>query len=390
MADEHPMEQDGSGRDTGKNACNPFLGSPAFDRKPLFSSDRLPNVLVTKRGTLIAIWGEFQCTPGHRLRVRRSEDGGRTWATEQAISEGEHGGGALIDETTGHILVFAERDTRSENPERVLVVSTDDGRTWQESAASFEADGEGNDPRLHMAEHGITLEHGSHTGRLLRPARVYGADGYNTALYSDDGGNTWIPSEPFPIRGTGEGAVAELRDGRIYYSSRRHYFPAGESMQAGRMYAWSHDGGETWTDPGVDATIPDGPRHRSATGRGACYNGHFGMMGGLARVPLADTDILLYSTADNEGYFRRGMTVWASFDGGRSWPVKRRVYDRPSAYSSLAVGRPATPTAGWIYLLFEHGVPRSTDDWPRIDYTGGTISRFNLRWLARGERTGSG
>jgi len=60
-----------------------------------------------------------------------------------------------------------------------------------------------------MAEHGITLRHGEHKGRLLRPARVYGKNnGYNTAIFSDDGGKTWQSSKPFPMTGTGEGAVA--------------------------------------------------------------------------------------------------------------------------------------------------------------------------------------
>ena len=70
------------------------------------------------------------------------------------------------------------------------------------------------------------------------------------------------------------------------------------------------------------------------------------------------------------------MTVWASFDGGKSWPVKRLVFEGPGAYSSLDAGRPGTPSEGWIYLLFESG--------------GGTMARFNLGWLLKGEKTGDG
>ena len=43
---------------------------------------------------------------------------------------------------------------------------------------------------------------------------------------------------------------------------------------------------------------------------------------------------------------REKITVWASFDGGRTWPVKRLVYDGPSAYSNLGVGRNGTPSQG--------------------------------------------
>ena len=36
---------------------------------------------------------------------------------------------------------------------------------------------------------------------------------------------------------------------------------------------------------------------------------------------------------------RERISVWASFDGGRTWPVKRLVYDGPSAYSNLDLKR---------------------------------------------------
>ena len=66
-------------------------------------------------------------------------------------------------------------------------------------------------------------------------------------------------------------------------------------------------------------------------------------------------DILLYSNLDSEAgkmpaqvggstrEFSEKVTVWASFDGGRTWPVKRLVHDGPGAYSTLAVGRSGTP-----------------------------------------------
>jgi hypothetical protein len=53
----------------------------------------------------------------------------------------------------------------------------------------------------------------------------------------------------------------------------------------------SDDGGETWVDPACDETIPDGPRYRGSEGRGANFSGHFGMMGGLARLPIEGEDV---------------------------------------------------------------------------------------------------
>jgi sialidase-1 len=66
------------------------------------------------------------------------------------------------------------------------------------------------------------------------------------------------------------------------------------------------------------------------------------------------------------------MTVWASFDGGNTWPMKRLVYESHSAYSSLAAGRD-----GKIYLLFERGKEKL--------YESVAVACFNLEWLAEGQ-----
>ena len=98
-------------------------------------------------------------------------------------------------------------------------------------------------------------------------------------------------------------------------------------------------------------------------------------MGGLVRLPIKDKDILIYSNCDSPGGRNHG-TVWASFDGGKTWPLKRLVYEGSFAYSSLTAGRPATKSEGWIYLHFESG--------------GSKVARFNLSWLLKGEKTGDG
>jgi sialidase-1 len=91
------------------------------------------------------------------------------------------------------------------------------------------------------------------------------------------------------------------------------------------------------------------------------------------RVPdevTGGSDVLLFSTLDNPGGHRVKMTVWASFDCGTTWPVKRLVYEGPSAYSSLAADKNGT-----VFLLFENG---TKDLYERI-----SLARFNLSWLTR-------
>jgi sialidase-1 len=350
-----------------ESTLDAFLGEPKLDMQQVFEKERFPNIVVAVDGTVLATWGRSS------VRARRSEDGGRTWGGEITIAEpGFQGGGLIVDENSGDILAFVE----AHHPPAPLHVfrSTDHGRTWKAQETVIQPDAEGNMPSMHMNEHGITLRHGQHKGRLLRPSRWYAGKNerarwpqhYTNAIYSDDGGRTWNTSGPFPAMGTGEATVAELANGRIYYNSRRHWAEEGANPRR-RWTAWSDDGGATWKGLAICEVLPDGPQDTN-----------YGCMGGLVRLPVTDRDILIYSNCDSPGGRHHG-TVWASFDGGTTWPVKRLVFDGPFAYSSITAGRPRTDSEGWIYLHFEGGPDG-----------GSTVARFNLSWLLEGEPTGDG
>lgn len=345
-----------------------FLGESEMTIQTIFSDERFPNLVVTKAGTVLVTWGNTQ------VRARRSEDGGKTWGPEIIIAKpGFQGGGTTVDETNGDILVFVE----DEHPPAPLTLyrSKDDGLTWSAEKPTIKPNRRGDMPSMHMNEHGITLRHGEHAGRLIRPTRFYGAGNrpesvwpthYTNAMYSDDGGATWQASEPFPENGTGEAAIAELADGRLYYNSRVHWQERPKNTR--RREAWSNDGGNTWTDFRVIDILPDGHQHRS-----------YGCMGGLVRLPVVGHDILIFSNIDTSEAKRERATVWASFDGGKTWPVKRLIFDGPSAYSSLGAGRPRTASEGWIYLNFESEQGQRSK-----------VARFNLSWVLSGQPTGDG
>jgi len=348
---------------------NPFWGdgTELFEVEQIFFDERFPNVVVALDGTVIATWGS------EHYRVRRSEDGGKSWGSEISIANpGFHGGGTTVDEKTGDILAFVEAG----HPPAALTVfrSKDHGKIWTPEEVIIHPDTKGNVPSMHMNERGITLKHGKFAGRLIRPSRVYaGGNGeefwdehYTNAIYSDDGGKTWQSSEPFPAYGTGEAAIEELSTGTLYYNSRRHRSTDGLNPRM-RYIAWSRDGGHTWADLSVSDVLPDGPQ------------GHdYGLMGGLVRLPVDGHDILIFSNIDSPGHRwqrERGM-VWASFDGGKTWPVKRLVDEGGFAYSSLTAGRERTPSEGYIYLLYE------TIENGR--YAGAKMARFNLAWITEG------
>lgn len=346
---------------------DPFLTEPVLDLQPVFDGERFPNVVVTTKGTVLATFGTSS------VRARRSEDAGKTWGDVITIAKpGFQPGGLTVDETSGDIIAFVEE----RHPPAPLTVyrSKDDGRTWQAQDVTIHPDKDGNMPSMHMNEHGITLRHGKHKGRLIRPSRFYAGRNerarwpqhYTNAIYSDDGGKTWHTSDPFPAFGTGEATIAELSDGTVYYNSRRHWAPEGESPLR-RWTAISKDGGQSWADLTFCEALPDGPQ-----------NTNYGCMGGLTRLSVSGYDILVYSNCDSPTGRDHG-TVWASFDGGKTWPVKRLVFEGRHAYSSMTSGRPGTKTEGLIYLHFEGG-PKGAS----------TVARFNLSWLLEGEATGDG
>ncbi|MEM7599828.1 MAG: sialidase family protein [Verrucomicrobiota bacterium] len=356
----------GLAQESHEGTLDSVLGEPIVEMQSVFDSERFPNVVVSLKGTVIAVLGR------KTIRLRRSEGGGITWGeTITVAEEGIHGGGMTVDEGTGDILIFVEE----KHPPAPLTVyrSRDDGKTWAVDAVTIHPDSEGRGVSMHMNERGITLRHGEHRGRLLRASRYYGISNYpvsqfpthfTNAIYSDDGGKTWQTSEPFPYMGTGEAAVAELSDGRIYYNTRRHWAPEGENPLR-RWIAWSDDGGETWEDGGICEVLPDGPQDTD-----------YGCMGGLVRLPIQDRDILLYSNCDSPEGRSRG-TIWGSFDGGTTWPIGRLIHEGSFAYSSLTAGRPGTVSEGWVFLHFESD-------------KGSHVARFNLSWLLEGELTNDG
>jgi sialidase-1 len=399
-ASANDLEKTAAGHPT-EGKIEPFLGEAKFEIQPMFDRGRIPNVAVATDGTVLATHGGNVTYPagGRGLLLRRSEDGGRTWGNKTLYRSTDHGpitiskrdltsGGHTVDETSGDILAFSEWCFSPSSGPLTISRSTDHGktwkvqdtlihgRTWKLQKTVIHKDKNGNVPSMSHAEHGITLRHGKYKGRLLRAARWMAGDArdetkhYTTAIYSDDGGRTWRSSDPFPVMGTGEGAVAELSDGRIYYNSRRHYFPKDVAKHPMRYEAWSDDGGATWKDMSISKVLPDGPRGR-----------YVGNHGGLVRLPVRGRDIILYSNCDTGSGARRDVTVWVSFDGAKTWPIKRLALEGPGAYSSLAAGRPGTPSEGWIYLLLEAG---NYDD-------GASLARFNLSWVLEGEKkTGDG
>ena len=364
-----------------------FLGFPAQaeEEKPFHEiwEEEVPvmgHLAVAMDGTVLVFKEE---RARKRVEVKRSEDGGRTWSNPIAVGDrvrigsdmsddgrykGEHVGwselgNVVVDETTGEIMVFA----MGLAPSRTLYRSRDHGKTWRAEKTVIKPDRNGWLATTYCCDPGITLRHGKKKGRLVMPSQVFvgsvNDDGtrtylnkgqgrkffakrYSNALYSDDGGRTWTPSEPFPLLGTSEPGLLELHDGRIYYNARTHV------REGNKLVGRSADCGESWVDSREDDELFDGPPDV------------YGCKGALALFTHGGREVMIFSSPGRRDK-RDDITIRASFDGGESWPVSRLVREGPGNYTWLAVGRKDTPSEGFIYLL-------SNKDW---------MARFNVSWL---------
>ncbi|MCH2059661.1 MAG: glycoside hydrolase [Verrucomicrobiales bacterium] len=326
-----------------------------------------------------------------RVIVKRSMDGGRNWTPPIEVGKrvriegdmsddgryrGEHVGwselgSVIVDETTSDIIVFAG----SLKPASILYRSSDHGKTWKRETMRLKEDRNGWLATTYCCDPGVTLKHGARKGRLLVPSQVfvgaiedttrtylnkgqnrkYFAKRYSNAIYSDDGGETWSHSEPFPILGSSEPSLVELHDGRIYYNARTHSRPGN------KLVAWGNDGGQSWQGAREDDELFDGPPDE------------YGCKGALARIAVNGRDILLFSSPGRRDK-RDDITIQVSTDGGKSWPISKLVKKGPGNYTWLAAGRKGTPSQGMIYLA-------SNKDW---------MARFNMSWVMQEKTRTSG
>jgi sialidase-1 len=374
----------------GAGACRgPVTPRPVAATGPLFeetdvfvSGDgyptyRIPSVVVTRRGTVLAFGEGRQGQGDHTqndLVLRRSRDGGRTWDPMQLIAADRPNvlvnPTAVEDRRTGRLWLMYQRYPAgaAERPveagyegDRVcrgfVVYSDDDGRTWSaprevtrsvkrpEKATSI-ASGPGV---------GIQLRRGPHRGRLVAPFNEGPWGGWSVyAVYSDDGGATWRYGDTAPDGPPGRGnevQVVELADGTLMLNAR------SQGGARCRKVAWSRDGGGTWSALADDPALIDPVCQGTIVRHGDPLDGQ--------------QSRLLFANAASATQRVNG-TVRLSYDEGKTWPVSRTVYAGPFAYSCLTV-----LADGTVGLLYE-----------RDGYRKITFARFNLAWLTNG-RDGS-
>lgn len=320
----------------------------------------------------------------------------------------------IVDERDGIIhLVYNSHYDRA-----YYARSTDDGRTWSASrditgvlealrdagsrASTQEegsargdenARGEGNLPDDANARwdwtviaagpgHGLQLHHGPHAGRLIVPfwlaANPANPGAHHPSqvatIYSDEAGASWHPGEfvPFTIRSPNESQAVQRQDGSVFMISRSRASLPPEPGPRRRACTTSPDGTRAWAPYQFHPDLPE----PVCMGSLVRLSGH--EPGTRSRLLFSIPDCPRHPAGDPRN--RQNLTVWLSYDEGRTWPVHKVLESGPSAYSDLAVDR----ATGTIYCLFERGavVGKSASRPAQV-----VVARFTLAWLTNGEDT---
>ena len=327
-----------------------------------YKSYRIPAIVTTAKGTLLAFSEGRKNNASDAgdidMLVKRSTDGGRTWSAQLVIwddSINTCGNPCpVIDETTGTIWLLMTHNLGSDKETDIIkkiarstrtvwvCKSSDDGVNWsppvditattKKPAWGWYATGPGI---------GIQIKQGAHKGRLVIPCDFSYDDSTTIppqghpemgshVIYSDDHGDTWKLGGTITPK-MNECQVVEMADGNgTLLMNMRSYF-----RRNCRAHAISYDGGITWTAP-VDVPALVEPVCQASIFR---YT--------WPRKKQKSCLVFLNPASAK----RINMTIRASFDEGKTWPVIQTLYAGPSAYSCMTL-----LPGGDIGCLYEAGV----------------------------------
>ena len=338
----------------------------------------IPSFLVTEEDTVIAVCqlrrkSRWDFGNEVDLLISRSLDGGRTWETPKTLYS-EPGinavnGPILEDRETGDIIltftaVPVGDETQADWVTSMVrsggqiktIRSRDQGKTWTAIETTKPISERNQIAWPSNGSHGIQLS----SGRLVVGAFVAKTEAEQKSyleceyaagmMYSDDHGETWKIGATVPYNGTDENVCVETVNGEIYYNFRLNNRTPKDLV---RGYAYSRDGGESFYEVGLQDNM-------------SRVNCHVGLAR-FSTIHKGGRNILLYSGpfgytgAEMEGPNDRSrLTVRASFDEGRTWPIAQEIEKGYGGYSDLVVTKDGT-------ILCIYGVHTFNPEKSRMD-----------------------
>jgi len=311
---------------------------------------RIPALIVAADDTILAFCEARRNSASDSgdidIALKRSCDNGNTWSNMAIIAaDGEDTIGnpcPVVDQDTGTIwLPFCR------NNDLVYVMkSEDNGANWSTPVEitrdvklpswGWYATGPG---------HGIQLKN----GRMVIPCdHRENEELHSHIFYSDDHGCSWKLGGILSAD-TNECEVVQTVDDSLYINMRSY---KGNNR---RSYAWSEDGGVTWSEVFEDETLIE-PVCQASIVRFTDENSH-------------DKNRVLFSNPASTA--REKMTIRVSYDECRTWPVAKLLNPGLSGYSNLAIASDMS-----ICCLYERGESNYRETI--------TFAQFDIEWLTDG------
>ena len=329
-----------------------------------YARHRIPGMIVTNKGTLIVYNESRQAGDDWALMdilAQRSTDHGKSFGEFFKLAEGsaEHptvNNPVMVQDKNGRIHFLYCEDYTVNGGRALRRYSDDDGVTWSEPISVMEF----TNPDYHNAfafgpGHGIMTNDGTLIVPIWMVPKFHEAPikkhtpSVVSSFYSKDNGETWAVGELLEttpqIICPNETAAVLTSDGRVHFNIRFQGYC--------RAKAYSDNGYSGWSDYAPDYNLPD----PGCFGSVAAYND--------GKNPYT---LIFANCADKES--RSHVTVWASLDDGKTYPISKLLDANRGGYVEVATDN----KAGLIYVIYE-------DKWGATDY----FASFNYEWLVSEE-----
>lgn len=364
-------------------------------RKNLFRAEidgavayRIPVLTTAWDGSLVAITDNRKYSTSDipqdiDIVVRRSTDNGKTWSEPVTMAKGTgyqqgFGDACIVKTNTENELLCMfiggqglGASTPHERIKTYVSRSQDNGQTWStpEDISSQIFAGERSNWYASFCAAGNGLK--TRNGILMFVAAMRHNSSstlYNHVVYSNDNGETWNVSN-CAMMGGDESKVVELNDGRILMSIRhqgggeRFYTISDNVPTKDEPVSWTQKNTSTcdsWADMIEPACNGDIVRYTST-------------------IDGFDKDRILH-TVPNDRSTRQNVSMFISYDEGKTWSIKKTLCKALSAYSSIAILNDGT-----IGVYLEDRIYNPNQD--EYDVYSTHFLNFSLDWLTNGADT---
>lgn len=306
------------------------------------------------------------------IAMRKSSDGGKTWTPIEIVADG--GGDScgnpvpIVDKRSGDLILIYNKTLACDTEKRILSGtakdmrrtfikrSRDNGNTWEEPRQITQQVKLQEQTWFAIGPSGaIQIEGGKFDGRIVCPVATATSVPFlywATAIFSDDGGNTWQRGNFVAYDGANESQIAQIDSDTIAINMRIHgRNPDGSRKTPFRVVAMSRDGGRTWGNPIPDPALPEPICEASFTS-----------------FPRGDSRILAFSNpadtarrvnmtlrfADSKKYLENFSK---NFSSKSVWTPGMLICDSPSGYSDTLFIDEHT-----LGIIYERGVKSSIEE----------------------------